>query len=99
MRQKRRRIQEKAQGKSESESAEPDPAKVALIDRIAELRTIRTARADHLKHVLDSFESKGGDPADTQEIRAYIAAVGGVRVDTQNVQTTLLTLAGVGPCG
>lgn len=80
------------QADSELNSTEPDPVKVALVDRIAELRAVRTARTDHLKYVLDSFESKGGDPADTQETRAYIAAVGGVRVDAQNVQTIMLTL-------
>ncbi len=78
--------------KAAPESTAPSPEKVALIDRITELRAVRTARADHLKHVLDSYESKGGDPADTQEIRAYMAAVGGVRVDTQSVQSTVLTL-------
>jgi small conductance mechanosensitive channel len=74
--------------------AEPEitPEHQALIDRIAELRDERTAIADRLRVVLDAFEAKGGDPEANLEIRDYIAAVGGVRVDTQNWRTAILTL-------
>ncbi|MEM1133475.1 MAG: mechanosensitive ion channel domain-containing protein [Pseudomonadota bacterium] len=68
------------------------PEKRVLIDRIATLRDIRTARADRLRHVLDTQIARGGDPEDQEELRAYIADVGGVRVNTQNLQTTWLTL-------
>ncbi len=69
-----------------------DPETVQLVERIGELRETRTARADRFKHVLDTFVGRGGDPAETDEARAYIADVGGVRVDTRNIQTTLLTV-------
>ena len=66
--------------------------KNALIDEIAGLRETRTALADRLKLVMDAYEAKGGAPEDTALTRAYIADVGGVRVDTRNFETTLLTI-------
>lgn len=72
--------------------AELSPEHEALIETVADLRETRTARADRLKVVLDAYEAKGGLPEDTEEYRTYIAEVGGVRVDTQDFRTTMLTL-------
>jgi len=81
---------------AEAPANEADEAQVAekadLIEQIGNLREVRTALADRLRHVLDAYEGKGGDPTDTVETRTYISAVGGVRVDTQDFQTTILTL-------
>jgi len=68
------------------------PEEAALVERIAELRSVRTARADRLRLILNAYEAKGGDPADTAEIRAYLAEVGGVNVDTRNLHTAWLTI-------
>ncbi|WOE75440.1 mechanosensitive ion channel family protein [Alterisphingorhabdus coralli] len=77
---------------TDAEGDTVSPEKLALIDRISALREVRTARADRLRHVLDTQIARGGDPEDQEEVRAYIADVGGVRVDTQNLQTTMLTV-------
>jgi small conductance mechanosensitive channel len=81
-------------GAATEPEAEPEitPEHQALIDRIADLRDARTAIADRLRVVLDAFEAKGGAPETNLEVRDYIAAVGGVRVDTQNWRTAALTL-------
>ncbi|MEM8571203.1 MAG: mechanosensitive ion channel family protein [Pseudomonadota bacterium] len=72
--------------------AEVSPEREALIERVTELREVRTAEGDRLKIVLDAFEAKGGTPEATAEYRTYLAEVGGVRVDTQDARTMLLTL-------
>lgn len=68
------------------------PEEAALVERIAELRSVRTARADRLRLILNAYEAKGGDPADTAEMRAFLAEVGGVNVDTRNLHTAWLTI-------
>lgn len=84
---------EEAEGEGGEAEEELTPEHEALIERVSELREIRTARADRVRIVLDAFEAKGGTPEETAEYRTYIAEVGGVRVDTQDLETTVLTLA------
>ncbi len=69
-----------------------DSDREALVERIAELREVRTGLHDRLKLVMDAYEGKGGAPADTAEMRAYGQAVSGVTVDVSDAETTLLTL-------
>ena len=59
------------------------------IATIAELHSRRTAMLDRFKIVVEAYEEKGGDAA---EYEAYITAVRGVNVDTEDVGGTWKTL-------
>lgn len=70
-------VQEAAAAKSE--------VKVQLIDFATELGNQRTQITDRLKVVLDEWDRKGGD---SKDIRQYIAAVGGLKVDVTDAAST-----------
>ncbi len=70
-------------------SAAKAEVKVQLIDFATELGNQRTQIADRLKVVLDEWDRKGGD---SKDIRQYIAAVGGLKVDVTDAASTFTRL-------
>ncbi|MFN3892635.1 MAG: mechanosensitive ion channel family protein [Beijerinckiaceae bacterium] len=71
-------VQEAAAAKTE--------VKVQLIDFATQLGNERTQITDRLKVVLDEWDRKGGE---SKDIRQYIAAVGGLKVDVTDASSTL----------
>ncbi|MDS9469261.1 mechanosensitive ion channel [Paracoccus sp. MBLB3053] len=89
--------QEKAQGEEAADApaeSEPEltPEQEELVKKISGLRERRTAISDRFRLVMDAYEDKGGDPADTQSYRAYVKDVGGVQLDTRDLNSAWLTL-------
>jgi small conductance mechanosensitive channel len=70
-------------------SAAKAEVKVQLIDFATELGNQRTQITDRLKVVLDEWDRKGGD---SKDIRQYIAAVGGLKVDVTDAASTFTRL-------
>jgi small conductance mechanosensitive channel len=70
-------------------SAAKNEVKVQLIDFATELGNQRTQITDRLKIVLDEWDKKGGD---SKDIRQYIAAVGGLKVDVTDAASTFTRL-------
>jgi small conductance mechanosensitive channel len=66
-------------------SAAKAEVKVQLIDYAAQLGSERTQITDRLKVVLDEWDRKGGD---SKDIRQYIAAVGGLKVDVTDAASS-----------
>lgn len=60
--------------------------KVQLIDFATQLGNERTQITDRLKIVIDEWDRKGGD---SKDIRQYIAAVGGLKVDVTDAASSL----------
>lgn len=63
--------------------------KVQLVDYSTKLATERTAIIDRLKLVLKQLDKLGGD---TKEMRAYVAAVSGLKVEVSDYTATLARL-------
>ena len=60
--------------------------KVQLVDYATQLGNERTQITDRLKVVLDEWDRKGGE---SKDIRQYIAAVGGLKVDVTDTASTI----------
>jgi small conductance mechanosensitive channel len=67
-------------------SAAKAEVKVQLIDFATQLGNERTQITDRLKVVLDEWDRKGGD---SKDIRQYIGAVGGLKVDVTDAASTI----------
>ena len=60
--------------------------KVQLVDYSTQLGNERTQITDRLKIILDEWDAKGGD---SKDIRQYVAAVGGLKVDVTDTTSTI----------
>ncbi|MBX9757292.1 MAG: mechanosensitive ion channel family protein, partial [Beijerinckiaceae bacterium] len=60
--------------------------KVQLVDYATQLGNERTQITDRLKVVLDEWDRKGGE---SKDIRQYISAVGGLKVDVTDTASTI----------
>lgn len=87
-----KRTADTSDGHGENAKPVQTPEQKALVTQITSLRETRTAISDRFLRVMDEFEAKGGDPAETKENRAYVSEVGGVQVDTQNAATAMATM-------
>ena len=72
--------------KVDEAAAAKSDVKVQLIDYSTQLGNERTEITDRLKLVLDDLDLKGGD---SKEIRTYIAAVGGLKLDVSDKTATI----------
>ena len=72
--------------KVDEAAAAKSDVKVQLIDYSTQLGNERTEITDRLKLVLDDWDLKGGD---SKEIRTYIAAVGGLKLDVSDKTATI----------
>ena len=72
--------------KVDEAAAAKSDVKVQLIDYSTQLGNERTEITDRLKLVLDNWDLKGGD---SKDIRTYIAAVGGLKLDVSDKTATI----------
>jgi small conductance mechanosensitive channel len=72
--------------KTEEAAAAKADVKVHLVDYSTKLATERTALTDRIKIVLDRFDLLGGD---TKDMRAYVAAVSGLKVEISDYVSTI----------
>lgn len=62
-----------------------------LLEYINHLRSEQTTLTDRTNTVITAWEQKGGDPA---EVRQYISAVSGIKVDVTDAEATWKTISG-----
>jgi small conductance mechanosensitive channel len=75
--------------KTDEAAAAKADVKVQLVDYSTKLAAERTGLIDRLKVVLDEIDLLGGD---TKGMRAYIAAVSGLKVEVSDYQSTIARL-------
>ncbi|WP_428354531.1 mechanosensitive ion channel family protein [Methyloprofundus sp.] len=94
------RIKSISQKKSNGENAQASAEKVSAMEQLTELRATRTAEIDRLNIVLERINQKiglgenGREKEDVLAYRRYADAVGGIKLDTSDAESSFASIKG-----